>query len=263
MSLARRKFPEVDELVYCTVSRITNYAVYMVLEEYDGKEGMVHISEVASSWVRNVRNHVRENQKVVAKVLRVVPSKGQIDLSIRRVTAQQRRTKIRMWKRAQKAAKLIELVGQRLKKGATTARKIERLLTDKYGDALSGLELSLKHGSKVLEEARVPKDWAKALAKLAKSQITLPIVHIDGNFTIFVPRGDGIEIIKKALKKGLKAAKSMSDVEAELWTRGAPNYPIRVEAENYPDAEAALKRVIEVITAEIKSVNGVIEFERL
>ena len=262
MAPTRRKFPEVDELVYCTVNRITNYAVYLILEEYDNKEGMIHISEIASSWVRNVRNHVRENQKVVAKVLRVVPSKGQIDLSLRRVTAQQRRNKIRIWKRAQKATKLIEMIGETLKKGTTTTRKIERLLAEKFGDPLAGIEATLKDGAKPLEEAGIPSDWAKAITKVAKKQITLPIVHVEGVFTIQVAQGNGVEIIRKALKKGLKEAKSISDIEMELWTQGAPNYPIRIDAENYPTAEAGLKQITEVITAEIEAADGTIEFER-
>lgn len=262
MAPPSRNYPEVDDLAYATVKRITNYAVYLELEEYDRREGMVHISEVASSWVRNVRNHVRENQKVVAKVLRVVPSKSQIDLSIRRVTTQQRRSKIRQWKRNQKAQKLIELVGQRLKKGVTISAKIEKKITTTFGDALAGLEATLKNGKTALEEAGIPEDWAKALTKIAKEQITLPIVHIDGSFTLYVPRGDGVETIRKALKTGLKKAKAIPEVDVELWSRGSPHYPIRVEAESYPEAESALKQITQEITKLIESAQGTIEFER-
>ena len=34
MAPPNRNFPEVDDLAYATVKRITNYAVYLELEEY-------------------------------------------------------------------------------------------------------------------------------------------------------------------------------------------------------------------------------------
>ncbi len=46
-------------------------------------EGLLHVSEISSSWIRNIRDFVREGQKMVLKVLRVDLEKGHIDLSLR------------------------------------------------------------------------------------------------------------------------------------------------------------------------------------
>ncbi len=89
MAVVRRKWPEVDELVISTVKKIVSHGAYVTLDEYSEREGLIHVSEISSSWVRNIRNHVKENQKIVAKVLRVNQSKNQIDLSLRRVNQQQ------------------------------------------------------------------------------------------------------------------------------------------------------------------------------
>ena len=78
-------WPEVGDLVVATVQRIVGYGAYVTLDEYEDKEGLLHISEISSSWVRNIRNHVRERQKVVLQVLRVDAAHGQVDLSLRRV----------------------------------------------------------------------------------------------------------------------------------------------------------------------------------
>ena len=102
MSLGHAEWPETGEMVVATVSRIESYGAYVALDEYDNKEALLHISEISSRWVRNIRNHVRENQKVVLQVLRVDPSKGQVDLSLRRVNKDDRRKKIEQWKKTRK-----------------------------------------------------------------------------------------------------------------------------------------------------------------
>ena len=80
MVKSRRRLPEIGEFVVGTISRVENHGAYAILYEYEKREGMNHISEVASSWVRNIRNFVRERQKIVAKVLSINERKGHIDL---------------------------------------------------------------------------------------------------------------------------------------------------------------------------------------
>jgi S1 RNA binding domain protein len=63
-----------------TVQRITPYGAFLQLE--DGKVGLVHISEIDRNYVRDVREHLRENDKVQAKVV-AIKEDGKIDLSIK------------------------------------------------------------------------------------------------------------------------------------------------------------------------------------
>ena len=48
-----------------------------------GKSGMVHISEVANTYVNDINEHLKEGQSVKVKVLSVDPS-GKIALSIKK-----------------------------------------------------------------------------------------------------------------------------------------------------------------------------------
>ncbi|MFB6087147.1 MAG: S1 RNA-binding domain-containing protein, partial [Haloarculaceae archaeon] len=64
-------WPDTGELVVGEVDEIADFGVFVDLDEYEDKRGLVHISEVASGWIKNVRDHVREGQTVVAKVLDV------------------------------------------------------------------------------------------------------------------------------------------------------------------------------------------------
>ncbi|MFX1580991.1 MAG: S1 RNA-binding domain-containing protein, partial [Promethearchaeota archaeon] len=123
-SFASSKLPEVGDLVIATIHRITSHGAYGKMDEYDNNECFIHISEIASTWVRNIRNFVRENQKVVIKVLRVDAERKQVDTSLRRVTKEQGRMKIQEWKRAQRGSKLLALAAERMKKSPEAAYDI-------------------------------------------------------------------------------------------------------------------------------------------
>ena len=87
-------FPEEGELVVVTVKTVKNFGAFGILDEYDGKEGFIHITDVASGWVKYIRDHVKESQKIVCKVLRVDEQKSHIDLSLKQVNEHQKREKI-------------------------------------------------------------------------------------------------------------------------------------------------------------------------
>lgn len=78
-----QEWPDEGELIVGTVYKVLNYGAFAKLEEYQGKEAFIHISEVSSGWVKNIRDHVRENQKIVCRVLRVNPKKGHVDASLK------------------------------------------------------------------------------------------------------------------------------------------------------------------------------------
>lgn len=71
----------VGQIVEGKITGITKFGVFADLG--DGKTGMVHISEVASTYVNEIRDHVKENDVVKMKVLSISED-GKISLSIKR-----------------------------------------------------------------------------------------------------------------------------------------------------------------------------------
>ena len=64
-----------------TVKSITNFGAFISLPE--NKTGMVHISEVANTYVSDIRQHLTEGQEV--KVVVIAAENGKINLSIKRL----------------------------------------------------------------------------------------------------------------------------------------------------------------------------------
>ncbi|HHV99948.1 MAG TPA: S1 RNA-binding domain-containing protein [Clostridiaceae bacterium] len=72
---------EVGNIVEGKVSGITSFGAFVQLP--NGKIGLVHISEVADEYVKDVKAHLKENQSVKVKVISV-DSNGKISLSIKK-----------------------------------------------------------------------------------------------------------------------------------------------------------------------------------
>src|SRR5439155_19857775 len=124
--------PEVGDLVVTTVTRVEDYGAYVKLDEFSGIEGLVHISEISTTWVRNIREHARQGQKLVLKVLRVSSQRNQIDLSLRRVTGREKSEKMREWKKERKDEAIIKSNAEKMKKSADEAERVRKILLDIY-----------------------------------------------------------------------------------------------------------------------------------
>jgi S1 RNA binding domain protein len=72
---------EVGNIVEGKVTGITKFGAFVELP--GGKTGMVHISEVSSTYVKEISDHLSENQMVKVKVLSISPD-GKVSLSIKK-----------------------------------------------------------------------------------------------------------------------------------------------------------------------------------
>lgn len=72
---------EIGSIVEGKVTGITKFGAFVALPE--GKSGLVHISEIANTFVNDVAEHVQMGQAVKVRVLNVTPD-GKINLSIKK-----------------------------------------------------------------------------------------------------------------------------------------------------------------------------------
>ena len=72
---------EVGSIVEGKVTGITKFGAFVELP--GGRTGMVHISEVAATYVKEISDHLSENQMVRVKILGVTGD-GKISLSIKK-----------------------------------------------------------------------------------------------------------------------------------------------------------------------------------
>jgi translation initiation factor 2 subunit 1 len=255
--LKKEGFPEEDELVLCTVSAVQYHSVFVKLDEYGGRTGLIHISEVAPGRIRNIRDYVVEGKKVVCKVLRINKEKGHIDLSLRRVNEMQKRKKLNQIKQQQLAEKIVEFVAKKRKERVDSLyNSISEKLLEKHAsvfDAFEEVSIDKLDLSKVLD-----KKLAEELTELIKQRIKPREIEIGGELTITSHAPNGVEIVKEALKKA-EAVKGKPVVKY----KGAGVYTISVKSDDYKVAEKVLKRAIDEFLKFAKSKKAVAEFTRI
>jgi len=256
--MAERKpqWPEVGDLVIATIEDVTDDGAYVNLDEYD-KRGLLHVSEISSSWIRNIRDFAREGQKVVLKVTRLNLEKGQIDLSFRRVTKRAKIEKIRQWKQDNKAEALLREVAEKIGLSKEVYEKAGSFLEENYG-LYEGSEKIAKEGSEVLTEMGVPEDLTKAFAEVAEERIRVKMLKVKGTLEIRCMTPNGVEVIKGSF---LNAEKT-KDTEMRFYVVAAPKYSVEVLAENYKSAEKVLQKVSQTVVSNIAEAGGQGSFRR-
>ncbi len=79
---------EAGNIIEGTVVKITHYGAFVELP--DGKSGLVHISEIADTFVKDVKDYLREQDRVRVKVLGI-NEKGKLDLSVKQALSPEER----------------------------------------------------------------------------------------------------------------------------------------------------------------------------
>ncbi len=231
-------YPESGEFVLATVKKIMPYGAFCSLDEYGELEGFLHVSEVSSGWVRNIREHVKEGQKLVVLVTNVSPEKRQVDLSLKRVSEADRKKKMEAFKAEKRGEKLLERAAHRIGKNLSTAlREVGELLEKDYGSIWSALEAVSKGELKT----KIPKQWLEALEEVAKQEIKPKRVEARALLRLQSFSGEGVHDVKAVLSK--IEALATREAGVKVLYLGAPNYYVDVEAGDYRTAEKKLEAV--------------------
>ncbi|WP_158854294.1 translation initiation factor IF-2 subunit alpha [Halorhabdus sp. CUG00001] len=254
-------WPDPGELVVGRVDEIEDFGVFVDLQEYDDKRGLAHISEVASGWIKNVRDHVNEGQTVVAKVLDVDRDAQQIDLSIKDVNDHQRKEKIQEWKNEQKADNWMTIAFGEDIEDDTYGAIAEELLSG-FGSMYDGFEQAAIHGTEALEDTDLDEGDIEAIVQTARENVSVPYVKVTGYVDLTCPDKDGVDGVKEALQAAEGDGDVSEEIDLDVTYVGAPEYRIEVQAPDYKTAETALEDSAQRAADTIADYGGTGHFHR-
>lgn len=262
MAETNDNWPEEGELLVCTVSNVRENGAYLSLDGYGSREGFVFVGEVASGWVKNIRNHIRVGQRVVAKVIGVKKDRQRVDLSIKSVSEERRRDTIQSWKNEQRANQIMGVVAERTGWDEEKTTEISEEMTEIFGTLYGALE-ECAISETALSDNGFSGDWMSTVIELAVENIIPPFVEIRGQFNIEVWDSEGVYAIRDALLAAEAVAEGEEDATLTCHYDGAPEYRVDIRAPDYETAERMWERAQTAATESIASVEGSIDIERM
>lgn len=255
-----QQMPDEGELVIASVNEITAHGVYVSLDEYNKLPAFLHISEIATGWVRDIERYAKPGQKIVLKVIRVNRGRKEIDLSLRQVSGEERKSKLIEVKKTERARTILDGLKVRLNLDDAALRSLQDLILQQYDTIYDGFEDVARRGQKAIQKMSAPLQYAEALESLAHEKIAIPIVEVRGVMDIRVKSPNGIEVIRNALKMGEEVRGQ--GVQVNVTYLGTPKYRLTIKAENYKVAERALQSSLEKIKGIIEKDKGKFTFTR-
>jgi len=246
--------PEQGEIILATVTKVMDHGAYVTLDEYDDVQGFLHISEIAPGWIRSVNRFVKDGEKKVLLVKKV--KAGDIDLSLKQVSKDQKKQKLKEVKKYEKGKTLLQNVQDKAKLTDEEVEKIEDKIYTKFDSVYDAFMEIARNGIDVIKELKLAKKTVAAVEEIC-SKIKLPSVEIRGIMEITNNKSDGVEIIKKTLLDVIKKDSAM-----DITYLGAPKYRISITSEDFKSAEKSLKPIIEEIQTNIEKKKGSFKFTR-
>ena len=248
MPKKERPWPEPNELVIGKITKVNPFSAFVALEEYTGKEGMVHISEVARKWIRDIRDFVKEGQPVVALVLNVDSSKGHIALSLKRVSDHEADEKLKEFKREAKAEKMLAAAAKKMNVSLDVAYKqIGFKMRNDFGEIFRAFQMAQSNEATLISKG-YSKEWVAAIKSVAETALAVKEVELKGMLELKCSAPDGVDIIKAVLGK-LPASITANYISA-------PKYMLTMKTKDAKAGEKALRSAADAVIKNVQTAGG-------
>lgn len=246
----RKGLPEWGEFVLATVERITPYAAWCRLDEYPEIEGMVHVSEVSGKWVHDIREFVKVNKQYVAKVVKIDYQKNFVNLSLKRVSKLEEKEKMNVFRKEQRAEKILEQAAKEQGKNLNQAyEEVGFVLQEKFGELWVAFE-EAKKSPDILIKRGIPEKWVKILGAIFEKEFREKEIIIKAELEIKSFANDGVERIKEILKN------LEENTGSSVRSISPPKYRVELQTKDPKAGEKKLKEGLEAVLKQIKQAEG-------
>lgn len=249
------KYPEIESFVMVNVKQIAEMGAYVKLLEYDNIDGMILLSELSRRRIRSIQKLIRIGRNEVVVVLRVDKEKGYIDLSKRRVSAEDIVRCEERYNKSKSVHSIMRHVAEKTKTPIETLyRDIGWPLNKKYQHANDAFKLSITN-PEVWNDVTFPSQVVKEefQSYISKKLTPHPTkVRADVEVTCF--KYDGIDAIKDALRTA--EAKNTPEAEVRVKLVSPPHYVITIQCLDKSMGIALLEQGIKDIEENIKKSGG-------
>lgn len=249
------QYPEVDELVKVKVKQIAEMGAYVSLQEYNGIEGMILLSELSRRRIRSVTKLIRVGRSEVVVVLRVDKEKGYIDLSKRRVGPEDVKKMEEKYYKSKTVHSIIKYVAE------SHNLRMEDLykqfgwpLYKQYGHAFDAFKLALQEPDKIFGSLLPAGPLRDAVLANIQHRLAPRSERIRAGIEVTCFAYDGIDSVKAALNAGFAAGTEETPVSIQLVA--PPHYVMHVNCLEQDKGIEILNNAITLIRNKITELHG-------
>lgn len=253
-----QKFPEVDDVVMVNVRSIAEMGAYVTLSEYNNIEGMILLSELSRRRIRSIQKLIRVGRSECVVVLRVDKEKGYIDLSKRRVSAEEAKKCEEKFNKGKQVNSILRHVAE------ITKADIEQLyqnsawkLDKKFGGpakSYDALRLAITENPGIFDEIELEESLKDTLIDNIRRRLTPQPVKIRSDVEVACYAYEGINAVKDALRAGL--AVSEEDLQVKINLIAPPLYVVTTVSLDKEKGVEILQKALDAIKAVITEKKG-------
>ncbi len=244
--------PDRDEFVLVRVKKIMPFGAYCDLEEY-GIDAYLPIKEIASGWIKNIHEFLKEGQKKVAKVIFIDREKNAVDVSLKKVTKKETKDKIDSVNNERRSENLF---AQALDAAGMSDKKEElvKLLAKKYETYADLIEATID-GNEIIPDKKYAK-LNEAIAEVVSKNIKPKVYQVNyiAEITCY-DTSNGVAQLRNVLK-------SIETTGVRVIYLGAPKYKLTAENSSYPEAEKMISKAQALVTKEMPNGDMVLKKEK-
>lgn len=259
----KKRYPEVEDVVMVNVRSIAEMGAYVHLLEYNNIEGMILLSELSRRRIRSINKLIRVGKTEPVVVIRVDKEKGYIDLSKRRVSAEDVEKCTERYAKAKAVNSILRHVAELLHYDSDdqleelyqkTAWHFEEKYRKQKASAYDFFKQSVLDPS-ILAECGLDEHTKEVLLNNIKRKLTSQAVKIRADVEVACYGYEGIDAVKTALKAGL--ALSTDELPIKINLIAPPLYVMTTSTPEKQDGLKALNDAITAIETKITSLGGV------
>lgn len=250
-----KEFPDPEDCVMVNVRAIAEMGAYVQLLEYNHIEGMILLSELSRRRIRSINKLIRVGRNEAAMVIRVDKDKGYIDLSKRRVSAEEVAKCDERFNKAKAVHSIVKHVSLKMKTPmASLYQRIAWPLYKRFPHAFDAFQAAVADPDSVFRGLDMT-DGEKAVVceYIATRMAPQPLkIRADVQVTCFAY--EGIEAVRAALLAGQALSSEAVPIKVQLVA--PPLYVMTTTCLDKAAGIAALTDAIAAVKAVIDAKGG-------
>ncbi|MGC8586705.1 MAG: S1 RNA-binding domain-containing protein [Candidatus Micrarchaeia archaeon] len=233
-----KALPEVGEKVIIKVKKIMPFGAYCNIIEYGNEEAYLPIKEVASGWIKNIHEFLKEGKTEVAKVIYVDKEKRAIDVSIKKVNEKEYKDKLNAYNMEKRYEALFKQVLASTKT-ESQEQQIRQELSKHFNTFTEAID-SVMEDPSIINSLSIDSNFKTEFVDAIKKNIKPKIYEVTYVVELNTPRAANIETIKKAFLE-------IEGMGLKVNYMSAPHYRISSEAKDYFIAEEKIKEAEKIL----------------